>query len=163
MVNPPTVTILAGIPGSGKSTYAATLPGVTISTDALRVWLCGGINDMSHNKAVFRLRDHLAVLLLSMGYSIILDSTNVRFGPLQELIAFIRRGLGDIPITLMLFDCDPAAAQQRIADDLADGKPRSNVPGELVDEMYQHYLDLVSRVDALGVAVQVVRPEDTSE
>ena len=55
----PVFTMLMGLPGSGKSTFANevvtadSLTSVLISSDSLREELFGDVNDQTHNTEVF--------------------------------------------------------------------------------------------------------------
>ena len=89
----PTLTMLIGLPGSGKSTYAKRLSEITratiLSSDSLREELFGNINDQNHNEEVFaELRKRCKENLLKLD-DIIIDSTNIsqkkRIGLLNEL------------------------------------------------------------------------------
>ena len=78
----PVLTILVGLPGSGKSTVAEQLkksqPNVEIfSSDEYRERYCGDVNNQTKNEKIFRLlyTDLREALLL--GKNCILDATNI--------------------------------------------------------------------------------------
>ena len=71
------LTILVGIPGCGKSTYARTHYGLddwVVSSDRIRAEL-GDVNDQSKNEEVFRLFHAEIGALLIARKSVIADST----------------------------------------------------------------------------------------
>jgi predicted kinase len=86
-----TLTALVGAPGSGKSTYAATLAGpsgVVLSSDALRAEVGTGPGDQTVSAAAVTLLRQRCRALLSGGTSAMVDATNTT--------AVGRRGLLDI-------------------------------------------------------------------
>ncbi|MDX2267428.1 MAG: AAA family ATPase [Bryobacter sp.] len=76
----PTVQILIGLPGSGKSTWAAGQTGaVVLSSDATRILLCGDETNQTIHGAVFRtLRFVLRERLRLAQPRTIIDATNLR-------------------------------------------------------------------------------------
>jgi predicted kinase len=83
------LTILVGIPGCGKSTYARTHYSWqwTVSSDKIRAEL-GDVNDQSKNGEVFRLFHAEVGALLRAGHDVVADST--------ALDAFARENLRKI-------------------------------------------------------------------
>lgn len=80
--NKPTFTMLVGLPGSGKSTYAAEQHekyGVHVcSSDAIRKELAGDENSQENNEDVFKLLHKRVKEYLKNGESVIYDATNVK-------------------------------------------------------------------------------------
>lgn len=72
-----TLHILTGIPGSGKSTIARSIPGHVVSTDNIRKFLWQDESITSHDKLVFQLADCIMNYLLRRGQDVIFDATNV--------------------------------------------------------------------------------------
>jgi predicted kinase len=73
----PKLHILVGIPGCGKSTYAASLTGNVISSDALREEILKDVNDQSQNEVVFRVFHNMLRWGLSLGTDMIADATSL--------------------------------------------------------------------------------------
>ena len=74
-----TLTILVGLPASGKSTFAETLKDdntVVLSSDAIRLELFGYENDQSNNSLVFTTLYARAKELLQTK-NVVIDSTNI--------------------------------------------------------------------------------------
>jgi len=88
-----TITMLCGLPASGKSTYAKKLAkdmnAIIISSDALRLEMFGDETDQNYNQQVFQELHKRAKKHLRAGRNIIYDSTNIsskrRRGFLNEL------------------------------------------------------------------------------
>lgn len=82
------VTILVGIPGSGKSFYAKRLSDkrlfdggnhiIILSSDDLREIICKDVNDQSKNYIVFQTMEHMAEYLLKGGFDLVIDATNIK-------------------------------------------------------------------------------------
>lgn len=78
----PTLILLVGIPGSGKTTYAYKYikehPGtVHISSDKIRKELWGSEATQGDNNEIFKLMQSRAIDALNNGYSVIYDCTNM--------------------------------------------------------------------------------------
>ena len=80
-----TVTMLIGLPGSGKSTYAQklakriTIEGTEIvSSDEIRKEIFGDINDQTHNEEVFTiLKERVVDILDNKNKNVVIDATNI--------------------------------------------------------------------------------------
>lgn len=70
------VTMMIGIPGSGKSTYAMKLPGVYVSPDAIRKELYGDISVQGNSADVFGLVEKRIREAISKGNNVVYDATN---------------------------------------------------------------------------------------
>ena len=79
----PALVLMAGVPGSGKSTFARRLAGATgatvLESDALRQLLFGGpTHQAAESRALFSAIFVAASMLLRDGYSVIIDATNLK-------------------------------------------------------------------------------------
>lgn len=80
----PTVYVLVGIPGSGKSTWAATEAphrnAVIVSRDAIRAMLTGSdkkmAGDAEFEELVTQIENESVALAIRRGRNVILDATN---------------------------------------------------------------------------------------
>ena len=99
--NKPVFYMLVGLPASGKSSESDRLGAVIVrSSDYLRDKLCGDINDMKNNGAVFTILQSLVRADLYHGKDVVYDATNLKasygtkkqstFGGESEMI--IQRG-----------------------------------------------------------------------
>lgn len=79
----PTLNILIGPPGSGKSTYckelvkASKTPIIHLSSDEIRNELLGSEEDQSNNNIVFETMQNRALEWLDKGYDVLYDATNI--------------------------------------------------------------------------------------
>lgn len=80
----PSVTMMVGIPGSGKSTYAQKCASLdsnvrVFSSDQYRLKLYGDENDQTHNNEVFTAMYKDIREAYAEGFDIIIDATNLSF------------------------------------------------------------------------------------
>lgn len=79
----PTLNMLIGPPGSGKSTYckelvkASKTPIIHLSSDEIRKELLGSEEDQSNNNIVFETMQNRALEWLDKGYDVLYDATNI--------------------------------------------------------------------------------------
>lgn len=74
----PKVILLVGLPGSGKSTWAASQGLPVLSSDALRVLLLDDIASQAANAVIFRTLRALLVTRLKLGRPVTcVDATNL--------------------------------------------------------------------------------------
>lgn len=77
----PTMTMLVGLPASGKSTYAKQLAektnAIVFGSDALREEMFGDVNDQSHNGELFNELHRRIKKCLKSGNNAIYDATNI--------------------------------------------------------------------------------------
>lgn len=81
-MNRPTLILLCGIPGSGKTTYAKKYieeheDTIHISSDEIRKELWGDEATQGDNNEVFSLMQTRTIEALNNGYSVVYDATNV--------------------------------------------------------------------------------------
>lgn len=92
-MNKPIFTMLIGLPGSGKSTYAAEQHkkyGTHVcSSDAIRAEL-GDVNDQGNNEKVFRILHRRIKDYLRNGESVIYDATNIKSKRRRAFLAELR-------------------------------------------------------------------------
>lgn len=76
----PVLTLLCGIPGSGKTTYAEKMRNsytYHLSSDSIRKELYGDERIQSNPADVFALMQDRAIMLLNNGFDVIYDATNI--------------------------------------------------------------------------------------
>lgn len=87
----PTITLLVGLPASGKSTYARNTTTTIVSSDALRVELYGDENDQCHNREVFQVLHARVQMALAHGEDVVVDATNLTMKSRRPLLDIARR------------------------------------------------------------------------
>lgn len=138
------LTILIGISGSGKSTYAKTIPDAyVVSSDAIRSEF-GDINDMSRNNDVFDECHRRIIVGIQAGKHVVYDATNVSALMLTDFLRWFRYRCPTVPITAKVFDIPPAVAIRRIRADIANGVHRSNVPNNIVYKQSERLANLLN-------------------
>jgi len=98
-MNRPTLCVMVGLAGSGKSTYAemrnqnAKYAGriETIeSSDQWRLKLYNDINDQTHNEEVFKAMQQSTVEKLKRGEDVIYDATNLKIKDRKKLLDLVK-------------------------------------------------------------------------
>lgn len=86
----PTLEVLIGISGSGKSTYANNKKGFTIiSTDAIREELFGDPSIQDNGKLVFQIAYDRVKNSLKSGNDTIFDATNLKAKDRKKLLNYL--------------------------------------------------------------------------
>ena len=89
--NKPVFYMLVGLPASGKSSESDGLGDVIVrSSDYLRDKLCGDINDMKNNGAVFTILQSLVRADLYRGKDVVYDATNLKASYRVEFLDTLR-------------------------------------------------------------------------
>ena len=118
--------MLAGLPGSGKSTFASELiaqfPFVVLESDRLRKTLVSipEYNADEHSR-VFRACHRLIDEFLGKGYPVLLDATNLGQRNRRPVIALARRH--DVPLAIVVVAAPPEVVRQRLVDREAGTDP----------------------------------------
>lgn len=139
----PLLVVPVGIPGCGKSTFASTCvnagllgPSQVISTDAIRLALCGDIADQSRNGEVFEYAYEAMKTSLDLDLTTFADATNVTAKAQAQMKNLsIDTGHGALGSQILWVDflisfeeaCERNAAR------------RQPVPDEVMASMYLHY------------------------
>ena len=109
---------LCGLPGTGKSHFAAALarriPCLVLGSDRLRKILAPQpLYTREEHARVFRAAHALLEMVLGQGYRVIFDATNLTERarePLHDIAARV-----GAPLVLVQFDAPPALVRQRLA------------------------------------------------
>ena len=94
-MNKPTLTMMVGLVGSGKSTYAKQLAketnAIICSSDAIREELCEDENSQDNNDEVFKILHSRIKENLKNGKNVIYDATNINFKRRRAFLSELRR------------------------------------------------------------------------
>ncbi|HET9346872.1 MAG TPA: AAA family ATPase [Candidatus Limnocylindrales bacterium] len=87
-IRDPTLVVLVGAAGSGKSTFAARHfdPSEILSSDAFREILTGDATDQRATKAAFSIIHREVSRRLAAGMTVVVDATNVESGARRALL-----------------------------------------------------------------------------
>jgi predicted kinase len=136
-----------GIPGSGKSTWIENLIRevrfMVVSPDKIRQEMCGDISDHSKEKEVWKKVFTLIQDCLISGKDVILDATNLKIDRLEQ--NFFKK-LPECNILFKIFKISPEEAKRRIKKDLENKINRSNVPDNIIDNMYKTFNENLEKV-----------------
>jgi len=99
-----TLTVCMGLPGSGKTTWCRTQPGVVVSADAIRTRKANG-------RAIFGKMRREAGRALLDGVDVFVDACSLRWRDREPWLTFARE-IG-ARTRLVIIDTDPAECRRR--------------------------------------------------
>jgi predicted kinase len=135
----PSVLILKGLPGSGKTTYAKELQEKElgkwkrVNKDDLREMLDDGAWSKRNEKFVLDIRDDIIGQALSAGYSVIVDDTNFIPKHIDTISAIA--SLSGVPVQVKFID---TPIEECIMNDLTRTNP---VGEEVIRNMHKRFLE----------------------
>lgn len=155
--NAPMIYLTAGISGSGKSHFANHFcksgNTVELNLDNFRREISGNCSDQSVSAQAVKKQAKEMAKYLAGGYNVMLSNTNLgvsvinshaRDYPFNDFILFIIKD-----------SFDPQLCKDRVADDIASGVDRSNVPMDVIDKQHERFLQLIADLDKLEKNVEV--------
>ena len=92
----PRLTLLCGLSASGKSQHTSIVANnrnsecIILSTDAIRVNICGSVEDQSKNKEVFQTFHNLIAKYLKNGIDVVAEATNITMKSRRSILNVIK-------------------------------------------------------------------------
>ena len=131
----PTFTMVVGLVGSGKSTYAKQLAeetnAIICSSDAIREELCGDENSQDNNNEVFKILHSRIKENLKNGKNVIYDATNINSKRRRAFLSELRRIPCVKKCVIMAAPFEMCCIQNRSRDRV--------VPYEVIERMYKNW------------------------
>lgn len=154
----PTMYILCGAPGCGKSTFAqnfATDNTIWVSRDSVRFSIVASEEDyFSHEKEVFAKFIERIAGLLENHYDVIADATHLNMASRKKLTNAVDNYIKDYNIVYIIFT---ASADMCIAHN-ANRTGRANVPEDAIRRM-RATLTIPNREDAREIGLITIEGE----
>jgi predicted kinase len=135
----PSVVVLVGAAGSGKSTFAARhfAPGEILSSDAFREAIAGDAADQAATKPAFAALHRSLSRRLAEGRLTVVDATSVQPAARRALV--LRASTAGVPAVAIVLDLPATVVHARNLE-----RPDRVVPSEAVD----------AQLEALGAAMR---------
>lgn len=146
-----TVTMMIGIPGSGKSTYARELPGVYVSPDAIRKELYGDISVQGNPKEVFGLVESHIRAAINNGNDVVYDATNTTKFRSATVAEFREYGATKVNGIFMNTPYDICMERNLKRNDR--GEP---VPAEVMERIYNALIENLPKADEFDNFKEVI-------
>jgi predicted kinase len=162
----PSLVVLVGAAGSGKSTFAARwfAPAEVLSSDAFREILTGDAADQRATKTAFSIIHREVTKRLAAGRTVVVDATNVETHARRALLS--RARFAGVPAVAIVFALPAevvcarnAARRERVVDPQVVARHVARLEAALpaiAGEGFQHVF-VVHAPDDVD-AVEVVRP-----
>jgi predicted kinase len=150
----PSVVVLCGPAGCGKSTFATRLfrPTQVISSDQCRALVCDDERDQRFQDQAFALLDFILDLRLDLNRLCVVDSTAITASARRSLLERARRH--GVPCVAMVFD---VPLEVCLAHDRA--RPRSVGPN-VVERQYQLFQQVKAAIGQEGFDKVIVLHEE---
>ena len=131
----PTFTMIVGLVGSGKSTYAKQLAeeanAIICSSDAIREELCGDENSQDNNDEVFKILHSRIKENLKNGKNVIYDATNINSKRRRAFLSEIKNIPCVKKCVIMATPFEMCCIQNESRDRV--------VPYEVIERMYKNW------------------------
>lgn len=131
----PTFTMMVGLVGSGKSTYAKQLAeetnAIICSSDAIREELCGDKNSQDNNEEVFKILHSRIKENLKNGKNVIYDATNINSKRRRAFLSELRNIPCVKKCVIMATPFEMCCIQNESRDRV--------VPYEVIERMYKNW------------------------
>ncbi|MFN7929460.1 MAG: AAA family ATPase [Blastocatellia bacterium] len=135
----PSLVLLIGVAGSGKSTFARRhfAPTEIVSSDHCRALVCDDENNQAVNQDAFALVHSIAAKRLAHGKLTVIDATNVQ----DKARRFFRRlaAVREVPLVAIVFDFSLEVALVQNAQ-----RQHRSVPPEIIQEQQTALQEMLS-------------------
>jgi len=162
----PSLVVLIGAAGSGKSTFAARMfaPDEILSSDALRAVVSGDAANQKASAVAFRILHRTLERRLAAGQLTVVDATNTRSEHRRPLVT--RARAAGIPTVAIVLDLPPArihaqnatraerVVDREVVDRHLAAIRRTLDTGQLAAEGFDHVVVLRSPDDVAGVRIE---------
>ena len=147
----PTLVVLVGAAGSGKSSFAARWfdPSEVLSSDAFRELLSGDASDQRATKTAFSIIHREVTKRLGAGRSVVVDATNAERHARRALLA--RAGFAGVPAVAVIFALPREVVLARNA-----ARPERVVDPEIVERHLARVEAALQTIPEEGFATIVV-------
>ena len=156
-IKKPTLLVLVGLAGSGKSTWIRENKHkwkntVVVEPDDIRREVFGNVSDMSEPNKILGITRDIILKNLKEKRNVVLDATNLYTSSRNYFINKLREEI-DFDLQAKIFNVDPNVAKERIKKDLESGIDRANVPDEVIDSMYQAFQHTIKVLESEGFKI----------
>lgn len=156
-MNRPSLIILCGIPGSGKSTYAKNYiehnpDAIHLSSDTIRKELYGDENIQGNPGDVFSLMQKRAIEALNNGHNVVYDATNITRKDRQSVISICPK--------FVRIECRIIWAPIEVCIE-RDSKRERTVGKEVIDRMLKRFQAVY--YDEGIDAIQIIEPNNFNQ
>lgn len=146
------ITMLIGIPGSGKSTYAKKLSGVYVSPDAIRKELYGDISVQGNPAEVFGLVESRIREAIKDGVDVVYDATNTTKYRKETVAEFREYGATEIDGVFMNTPYDVCMERNNKRNDRSEP-----VPADVMERMYNALMENLPKADEFDHFEEVIK------
>lgn len=131
----PTLYMMVGLPGSGKTYYANQLENVTVhSSDAIRAEILGDVTDQSQQNLVFTTLHNRVVADLWHGKNTVYDATNINYRQRMQFLKWLTaRRIPNLK-TVCVFLATP---YQKCLEQ--NHSRERTIPDQVITRMYKHF------------------------
>lgn len=126
----PTLYVLIGIPGSGKSTFCKDLKLPVVSTDSIRYQMFGDEADQSNPEQVFFRAYGMVSVCLHCGSDVVFDATSTTEWSRKTLLTKMKNCIGEFRKVAILFMTPVEECKRRNAS------RQRVVPEDVIDRQY---------------------------
>ena len=152
-IDNPTLYILIGVPGCGKSTWAKKHfeknVGVCVSSDTIRKVIFRNENDQSHNPEVFKIAHHVIKQWLNSDDDVVFDATNIHKRYREQLIKEVLFEVNKpVRFVAIYFDTpiETCIARQELRDRKVPAKVIQKMARQMEKPTFEEGFDIIKTI-----------------